>query len=80
MGQKRTVQVWKLVVKGTVEEKMMQVLKKRAGPSSASAASEAPPLRGKAARGRGSAAPVAGSVTRDVVASVKDEELDLLFS
>jgi hypothetical protein len=75
MGQRRTVQVWKFVVKGTVEEKMMRFIKNRASLSACSSKPEVP-ARG----GRTGIAALAGNVTRDVVSSVKDEELDLFFS
>ena len=99
MGQKRVVKVWRMVMRDSIEEKIIKVIKRAtdgnvaggesddggdgggAGASGAGAsASAGTPSPAKRARSDGSQPSQVGSIARDHVASLRLEELEILFS
>ena len=95
MGQKRVVKVWRLVMKDSIDEKIIQVTKRitDGGGSSgsgggAAAASGDADADADADGGAGASSPKrartdanqVGSIARDHAASMRLEELEVLFS
>jgi hypothetical protein len=93
MGQKRVVKVWRLVMKDSIDEKIIQVTKRitDGGGSSGSgggAAAASGDADADADGGAGASSPKrartdanqVGSIARDHAASMRLEELEVLFS
>ena len=96
MDQKRVVKVWRLVMKDSIDEKIIKVTKRitdggakggekegdgdgSAGAGGASASTDSPSAKRKRSDGQSNKDQV-GSIARDHAASMRLEELEILFS